>query len=689
MEGNRVLDNKSYRKDIDGLRAVAVLSVILFHINENIIPGGFVGVDVFFVISGYLISLHIFKDLNLKRFSILEFYRRRVKRIMPAMLVVVLSVVVISQVILLPNDAERVAESSLWSLLSMANVYFWLFEDASYFAAASNQKPLLHLWSLGIEEQFYLFWPLILLATYRIGQGKYFFSISCVIAIISFCAGEYYFGRDPSFVYYMLPTRAGELLVGALAAQIVIKRGEAKLPLKVVSFIGLLGSVLVLQAFFFLSEDVIFPGLQAMPPTIGTAMIILAGHFGNSLPSRLLKLRPLVWMGLISYSAYLWHWPLLAFYRYGNSEISLLAGSFIFVVTILLAWLSYHYVETPCRRSRLSATPIFIRQYILPTAVIAFLALVSMKIDGYGFRWISDDYKSELAALRDESLPAFRYDYVCLRNTIKQDEIDNEKCVLKNGTDTDTSVILWGDSNAAHYIGIIGEFAKEGGFNFRNLQIGACPPIDGDPTEFVGLKRTEDCKKSGEMVFNAIKDYPVVIVSASWPSYQARSSRFMRVFFDTAQSLADQGKLVIILGKAPIISKYDRLCREKQISYPFISCKISSVSLVKKVTEVNERLKEFSENKRNIEYYDFNEYLCPNDSCSLYDEFGKVMYYDSSHLSLPASWRVGKDIVRQDGIPYPFSKIAGLVGEINSAHRSEIGNYSNKRMQPDAAELRR
>ncbi len=651
-------NNNNYRQDIDGLRAIAVLSVILFHINEKLIPGGFVGVDIFFVISGYLISLHIFRDLHNERFSIIEFYRRRVKRILPAMLVVVLVVIAISQVILRPDDAERVAESGLWSLLSMANVYFWLFEDTSYFAAASNEKPLLHLWSLGVEEQFYLFWPLILLATYRIGQGKYFFSIFSIVAIISFFAGEYFFSRDPSFVYYMLPTRVGELLIGALMAHIIIKRGEIKVHCNLVSFIGLCGAILIAQALFFLSEDDVFPGFRAMPPTIGTAMLIFAGHYGNSLPTRLLKLQPLVWVGLISYSAYLWHWPLLAFYRYGNAEVSLFAGTIIFVITILLAWLSFRYVETPGRRSRNNAVQIFLNQYIFPSTVIAILALVSMKIDGYGFRWISDDYKSNLMTLRDETRPAFEFDYVCQSQIIKQHDVENEKCVIGNKKNAIPSAILWGDSNAAHYIGIIGAFAKASDFSFRNMQIGSCPPINENAAEFVSSRRIEDCRNSREITMNAIKNFRVVIISADWPGYQSRSPQFLNVFFETVQLLVNQGKLVILVGKAPIISTYDRLCREKEISYPFISCETPSVPLAEEVIELNEKLKTFALITENVEYQDFNNYLCPNGSCAAYDEFGKIMYYDSSHLLLSASWKIGKKIIDQDGVPFPFNKIA-------------------------------
>lgn len=651
-----------YRPDIDGLRAIAVLSVIIFHINESIIPGGFVGVDIFFVISGYLISLHIFRDLENNRFSIVEFYRRRVKRIMPVMLVVVLITVVIAQLIFRPSDAEMVAESGLWSLLSLANVYFWLFENTSYFAAASNEKPLLHLWSLGVEEQFYILWPAILLVTYKLGHGKYFFSIFGFFSIASFLFGEYLYSFDPSFVYYMLPTRAGELLIGALLAQFIFKRGAIEFPKKVVLFTSLTGVILAFSSLFFISEEDVFPGLMAIPPTLGTAMLIFSGHYGNSLPTRMLKLRPMIWVGVISYSAYLWHWPLLAFYRYGYSEVTNVSGASIFILTILLAWLSYRYIETPFRYSQRKATQVFIRQYILPSGLIAFIALLSMKIDGYGFRWVSEDYKTESLAIRDETRPAYHFDYVCQSQIITDHDINNSKCVIGGGGKITPDVILWGDSNAAHYIGIIGAFAKEAGFSFRNLQIGSCPPIDVDAFNFTTAKRVSDCRKSRAITLSAIDDYKVVIVSANWVSYQERSDKFLDAFFKTVQSIVDKGQKVILIGKAPVIHSYDRLCIEKAISFPFVSCYVSPVPLVRDVSEVNEMLKKFATDNIHVEYYDFNKYLCPNGLCTVYNESGKTIYYDSSHLALPASWEIGSKIIRADGVPFPFNKIKEWVG---------------------------
>ena len=574
------------------------------------------------------------------------------------MLVVVFVTIVLAQFILRPNDAEKVAESGLWSVLSMANIYFWLFQDTSYFAAASNEKPLLHLWSLGVEEQFYIFWPLILLVTHRIGHGKYFFLICSFMAMSSYLLGEYLFSYSPSFVYYMLPARAGELLIGALLAQFLLKKGGLLIPEIQIMLIALSGFVLITGSLFFLSEDEVFPGLRAIPPTIGTAMLIFAGHFGNSFITRLLKLKPMTWIGLISYSAYLWHWPMLAFYNYGQSEITLLAGIIIFSLTVFLAWFSYLYIETPARYSQKSAIQIFVNQLILPSAAIAILAIGLMKIDGYGLRWISEDFKSSLVTLRDEIRPAYEYDYVCQSQIIKQIDVSNPNCVVGAESDIPPHTILWGDSNAAHYIGIIGSFAKESGFRFRNLQIGSCPPIDADASIYVNAKRAADCRDSRKIAIQTVNEHQVVIISANWPSYQSRSDQFMGVFFETVQSLVSQGKLVILVGKAPIISTYDRLCREKAMSFPLITCDVPSVPLATKVTNANERLKRFALQTKNVEYYDFNKYLCPNGMCSVYDNNGKLMYYDSSHLSLSASWQIGNNIHKENGVPFPFTLIS-------------------------------
>lgn len=651
-------DQRGYRPDIDGLRAIAVLSVILFHIDKRLLPGGFVGVDIFFVISGYLISLHIFRDLERGRFSPLEFYRRRVKRIAPAMLLVVAVTLVVTQLMFRPEDAKACAKSALWSLLSMANVHFWRDLDTSYFAAATSEKPLLHLWSLGVEEQFYIVWPLILMLVYRASSSRAFLLGSTLIAGASFLLGEALFGHDPSFVYYMLPTRAGELLVGAIAAEIVMRRGTQVVAARIVSIVGCLGMILTVGACFLLSEDQVFPGVLAVPPTVGTALLILAGNYGNSWPTRLLKRAPMIWVGLISYSAYLWHWPLLAFFRYAWIEVGPVAGVTIFGLTLLLAWLTYLYVELPARLSKRPAIQVFARQFFVPAGVLACLAIVSTKIDGYGPRWFSETYRADLAAIRGSIRPAYAYDYVCQRQRIRAEDVQDAHCVLGAETDAPPVAILWGDSNAAHYVGMLGVFARQQGFRFRNVEIGACPPIDGDPEEFVNAKRLSDCRASLKIVRPIVDAFPVVLISASWSIYQTTSERFFDVFLATARALADQGKLVVIIGKAPVISTYDPLCWEKELSIPFMDCRPASVPLREDIANANARLAVFAKNTPNVEYFDVNRYLCPDGKCSAFDRNGKRIYYNATHLSLDGSWELGNYILEVDGVPAPIALVS-------------------------------
>ena len=649
--------HSTYRADIDGLRAVAVLAVILFHINKDLLPGGFIGVDVFFVISGYLISLIIIRDIITNKFSIAEFYRRRIKRIFPPLTIVLITTIGISQFILLPEDALAVAKSGLWSAFSMANVYFWLFQDTSYFATASNQLPLLHLWSLGIEEQFYIIWPFALLFFLRSKHKIHFFAIFGLIGILSFALGEFLFSHAPSFTYYMLPTRAGELLLGGILAQFIIKKEKLEIPKVVVFMVSLLGLLMIIVSLFLLSENSVFPGVRALLPTLGTAALIFSGHYGNTAPNRLLKIKPMSWIGLISYSAYLWHWPILAFYHYGNFKITILSGIIIFFITLFIAWLSYAYIETPARNSKKTIKETIIYYFLAPSVIVILVSAASISLRGYGLRWFSEEYRTTRTKIHDQTRPAYDYDYVCQYWLAADVETNDPDCVIGDNKNISPKVILLGDSNASHYIGILGTFAKKAGFQFRNIEVSSCPPINADVTPFGPPTRIQECNKSQELIFKSLNEYKVVIMSASWAGY-FNQDKFMNAVFETVQSLADDGKLVILLGKAPIHPDYDRLCQEKAISFPMMICEYPYTPLSMEILKSNEKLREFANQHQNVEYYDFNEFLCPNGYCSVYDEDGYPLYYDTQHLSLDGSWRLGKQIYEKVGVPYPFTLIS-------------------------------
>ncbi len=652
------LHSPMYRPDIDGLRAIAVLSVILYHFNKNLLPGGFVGVDVFFVISGYLITNNIVQKMGDATFSLTEFYRSRIKRIAPAMLAVIGASLLFGAAFMLPEDAVQLAKSAVWSLASLANVFFWLFQDTSYFAVSSQQQPLLHLWSLGVEEQFYIVWPLLLMLVYRPGRESQLFIGGLVIAALSFALGSLYFVHDPAFVYYMLPARGGELIVGALTALLVRGGSHRRIPGSLIAPMAILGMLLLVSSMTLLSEASVFPGVLAIPPTLGVALLILSASCRPTAIARALSSPLLVSIGLISYSAYLWHWPLLAFYRYGYGQVGLFAGVLLFALTMLLAWLTYRFIEQPARYVTWSAWRVFVRQFFIPAGGLLVLALGLVYIDRLWPAYQQNAYRQQLAGLRDQNRPAYAYDYVCQRQQITASDTGNAQCIVGSGKAGAPKIVLWGDSNAAHYVGMIGAFAHEENFRFRNVQVGACPPIFGDPALFVDARRLADCRTSLLAIRPLLQDAEVVMISASWPAYQARSSRFIDMFLDTVRSISSSGKLVILIGKAPEMTGFDRLCLLKELRVPLLNCPEIRLPLTDEVMQLNTTLRQFAQTTANVRYFDATAYLCPNGTCSAHGDDGVALYYDKSHLTMAGSWKLGQRIVSTDGVPEVFRSMA-------------------------------
>src|SRR5262245_6181519 len=261
-----------YRADIDGLRAVAVLPVVLFHAGITLFSGGFVGVDVFFVISGFLITGIIIADMEQGRYSIAGFYERRIRRIVPAYLVTVVVTLAVALFLLLPDDLAELGDSALWSALMSSNLFFWV-ESKDYFNGAAELKPLLHTWSLSVEEQFYLFFPIVLLAIKPLGLWRYAAAICLLAAVISFGLSIYGVAYAPMASFYLLPTRAWELLVGSLLAFGLFPALNRKLA----GWEALAGLALILVPVFLYTAATPFPGLAALPPVMGAALIIHSG----------------------------------------------------------------------------------------------------------------------------------------------------------------------------------------------------------------------------------------------------------------------------------------------------------------------------------------------------------------------------------------------------------------------------
>ena len=354
-----------YRSEIDGLRALAVVPVILFHAGFELFSGGFVGVDVFFVISGFLITTILIEDIENQRFSLVNFYERRARRILPALYFVLLVSSVISTILMSPQQLKDFGQSLIATLTFSSNIYFVLTAD--YWAQSSEFLPLLHTWSLAVEEQYYLVFPVFLTLAWRFGKEKIFWII-VVVAVVSLMTSEWGWRHNAQLNFYLSPTRAWELFAGSIAAFVVQKQGVQRSNL-----LSLVGLVAIIFSIFFYDETTPFPSLYTLMPVLGVVMLVMYAD-KETFAGKLLSIKGFVGIGLISYSAYLWHQPLLALVRVYQSsiEIELVAKLAIVGITFVLAVLSFYFIERPFR-----AKEIVSKRGILAFAIFPFVVFIA------------------------------------------------------------------------------------------------------------------------------------------------------------------------------------------------------------------------------------------------------------------------------------------------------------------------
>lgn len=491
-----------YRAEIDGLRALAVIPVILFHAGFNLFSGGYVGVDVFFVISGYLITTIIHTEIKAGSFSILGFYDRRIRRILPALMLVCLVSVPFAWMWMLPNEFRNFAQSLVAISVFASNILFWLESD--YFGAAAELKPMLHTWSLAVEEQFYVFFPLFLLLFRRL-TVKSLLAVIILCAIISLTLAEWASTTHPIANFYLLPTRAWELAVGAMLALtapswlrtdgIVAQAGSA------------LGFAMILFAIFVFDESTPFPSVWALIPVVGTALVV-AFTRPHTLIGRMLCWSPVVGIGLISYSAYLWHQPLFAFARirlldHVAAEVYLGLS----VVALILAYLSWRFVERPFRRRT-----VFSRKQIFAGAACVSILVAGFGIFGHITRGLPQRLPPaaiEMAAWGDRSDARSRSCHADPSNLITPEEA----CI--HGGDHPTAYVLWGDSHAVELAGALGTALDEYQTSLRQFSHSACVPAIG----VYRAGRTAHCVTFKQQVFDFLATLPptTVILIARWP----------------------------------------------------------------------------------------------------------------------------------------------------------------------------
>ncbi|MDP4546879.1 acyltransferase family protein [Marinobacter sp. MDS2] len=493
------MSDLKYRADIDGLRAFAVLPVILFHAGASWLPGGFVGVDIFFVISGYLISSIILREVQAGRFSFKRFYERRVRRIIPALLVMLLVTVPVFQVISLPDQAVSVSESGIAALLSLSNFYFW--SESGYFSPTTEFMPLLHTWSLAVEEQFYFVFPIILIAVCKLRVSIKGFLVVGTIA--AFAASLWLSVNKPSVAYYLLPARAWELAIGAVLATSAIPRAKSQF---LRESLPILGIGLILLSVFYIHSDMIFPGWVALIPCLGAALVI---HSDGTawIARKVLMYKPVVLIGLLSYSLYLWHWPVLATLRVSTANVHLqfeLAVAAI-LTTFVLAWLSWRFVEQPFRKRDLMPAKVSFITLAGGSVAMAALALVSIAYAGFPARL---DESSRVALAAAEDVDPFR---------TRCSGFDNrDRCRFGNPDAAVTYAII-GDSHAAALRPAV-EASELMGDSAGTLYWKAgCPLLDG--AKRADVPKSNDCNAFREKVWEEIDNNPQidkVILGGRW-----------------------------------------------------------------------------------------------------------------------------------------------------------------------------
>jgi peptidoglycan/LPS O-acetylase OafA/YrhL len=503
-----------YRPDIDGLRAVAVLAVVVYHAFPETLPGGFVGVDAFFVISGFLITGIITDGLRNGTFTFRDFYARRIRRIFPALMVVLVACWLIGVFVLWPEDLRSLGRHLMSGAGMLSNFIFW--KEAGYFDIASDAKPLLHLWSLAVEEQFYLVWPLLLFASWSRFRGWLALVVIIGAGSLALCVINTPTSKAAA-TFYLPPTRAWEFMIGAALAH--PKVAGVRLPSGISNASSWLGLALLGSSILLLHRGLPYPGWRALLPTLGTALVIAAGphSFCNR---RLLSWRALVSVGLISYPLYLWHWPLLSYSRIASDgEVSVAARVSVVAISVVLADLTYRLVETPLRRSR--SSPI----QRTKTVALIVTGLVVMTLGAF-------TYKSErLQSIADAHTKKIRdTDTALIAKHRPQRCAEDPRlvgsakglCEQYGDVRGRRLLVVWGDSHAAAWTPVLLDIASQEHAAVYIFSHPGCPPLL-HVRRSDGIGNAGFCSEFGyaEDILSSIQALKpdVVVLVARWSLY--------------------------------------------------------------------------------------------------------------------------------------------------------------------------
>ena len=635
-----------YRSEIDGLRSFAVIPVVLYHAGITTISGGFVGVDVFFVISGYLIANIIISEMKAGNFTYFEFYERRVRRILPALATVVLFSIIASLIFALPSQVEQTAWSGIFALLGVSNIYFWT--QSGYFAPASEFQMLLHTWSLGVEEQFYLLLPIALLYKFRLRLDLRV--VMMVVLPILFAMGVWLSLNKPSVAFFLLPARAWELALGVALAVGVLPRLNNCQARSVVAFLGLASIVI---SIFFIDSRMIFPGWAALLPCLGAAAVIYAASSDN-LVGRFLSLPPLRFIGLISYSLYLWHWPIFVSLRMFSAQPQLSVSLAVFgsALSVLFAYLTWRFVENPFRSRQVMRFRTFLYGAGLASFFSIAISILTISSSGLPNRLNPTAQKFASAA---QDIDQFRSQCSGIR------DINDQECFFGDPS-AEPSFIVVGDSHAGAIRPAIEKWAIATGRSGTILWRGGCPLVVG--ATLIPDIDSEECSAFKEYSVEAIRanaNFELVIVAGRWEaaytgiapevggshrtfwvddiepqtSPDVSLEVFERGLLRTAQIFSEADRTVVFVGAVPEVG-FDvptvlALAAHNQGTTSSLDLSRESVVAV----ELDNLFEGIAASVKRVQYVSIWENIC-DARCNLLIN-GVPLYSDEDHLTYTAA----------------------------------------------------
>ena len=645
-------NNLAYQPHVDGLRALAILSVVIYHAWPELGGGGFIGVDIFFVISGYLISKIILSELSNNTFSIIKFYNRRIKRIFPALTLVIITTFIFGSVVLMPDEYQSLSQQILASTGFSANLIF--MHQSDYFDTLADTKPLLHLWSLGVEEQFYVIWPILVYGICKL-KPKWAATSLFVLFFTSISACIYYSFNQQTYAFYSPVTRFWELFLGGLLAYVKHhQKPELLINNNLVASIGL---TLLFSGFLFITSHSIFPGFWALLPTLGAFLILLAGGQAK-INQQLFANSPMVKLGLISYPLYLWHWPLLSFARIiiGEPPSNIVRFSLV-LIALLLAWLTFKFIEKPTRYTSNKNAVLYLVAVMIITG---FLSATVYQSNGTKYRLSANQIQSEAFASTKQLLSTER-------KLCHAKYPDAGLCFSNTSLSKIEYVIFLGDS---HVDALAGGFIKYNPkIKASSFMMYGCPP-------FLGVVRMIDkaplsCDGHTKQILSLFEHTPnqVFILNARFAMYESgqgfvqqnqqlneptdvhlqsiqytgfnknvnREELFKKGLSSTLETLKKQHKSVILVYQNPELGFDPKTCVNRPLRRNLIGkCHIDKQLVDSRQSAYRKLISEVLKDYPLVATVDPESMLCDSFNCTA-EKNGQILYRDDDHLSIYGS----------------------------------------------------